>query len=372
MIYLDNAATTPVEKEINDIITYYNCEQFYNPSALYGKASDVRKEIDNVREKISNFVGVGINGKVIFTSGATEANNLAIFGSVLPRNKKFLFGISEHPAVYNCAQELKNKGNQVEFISLSTNGEINYDDLKSKMDSDVCFVSIMMINNETGACNDINKIAHIIKSVNANTILHVDAVQGFCKYPINMLNSKIDLLTISAHKINGPKGIGALIISPKIKIKNINFGGGQENGLRSGTENISGIMALGKICKLIDINKIKILKQSFIDQLESIKKYIKINGDGSPYILSISIPGLRGETLVHMMEQKNIIIGTGSACSSSKISNRTLENMGKTKEDILGSVRISFNKLNTVQEVEYAGKEFATQVLKLKQMYERK
>ena len=372
MIYLDNAATTPVEKNINDIITYYNCEQFYNPSALYGKASEIRKDIDNVREKISNFVGVGSNGRVVFTSGATEANNLAIFGSILPRNKKFLFGISEHPAVYNCAQELKNKGNLVEFVSLSKNGEIDYNDLKAKMDNNVCFVSVMMINNETGACNDIDKIGQIIKSINPSVIFHVDAVQGFCKYPINMLSSKIDLLTISAHKINGPKGIGALIISPKIRIKNINFGGGQEKGMRSGTENISGIMALGKVCELINIDKIKELKICFINQLDPIKNIIQINGEGSPYILNISIPGLRGETLVHMMEQKDIIIGTGSACSSSKIANRTLENMGKTKEEILGSVRISFNKLNTLQEVEYAGKEFAIQVLKLKQVYERK
>lgn len=372
MIYLDNAATTQVEEKVNNIITYYNCVEYYNPSALYGKASDVHKKIDSVRDKLAKFVGLAADGKVIFTSGATEANNLAIFGSVLPRNKRYLFAINEHPAVYNCAQELKSKGNLVDFIMLQNNGEIDYDDLQAKMSQDVCFVSIMMINNETGACNDINRISNIIKEKNPNTVFHVDAVQGFCKYPINMLKSKIDMLTISAHKINGPKGIGALLISPKTRLKNINFGGGQESGLRSGTENISGIMALGEVCDMIDINYIKALKDTFIKQLQPIQNIIKINSNGSPYILSISIRGLRGETLVHMMEQKDIIIGTGSACSSSKISNRTLENMGNTKEDILGSVRISFGKLNTTQEVEYAGHIFVEQVLALKKMYERK
>ena len=378
MIYLDNAATTKMEHECSEIIQKYNEDLYFNPSALYNVSNNLMKKIDEAKKNIIHSLGGDESANLIFTSGATEANNLAIFGSSSQKQKTYLFGVGEHPAVYNTAVALSNKGFDVKFIPLNSMGEIDIQAFKKLMTKDVCFVSVMLVNNETGAINDIKSIRHIIDSVNTNTKLHVDAVQAFCKIPFNIKDYGIDLCTISAHKIHGPKGIGALYIAPNVNIKNITYGGGQEKGLRSGTYNVSNIMAFEKAVSISikDLNKnldyVKTLKQKFLDNLSPINDKIIINGDGSPYILSISIDGIRGETVLHMLEVENIIIGTGSACSSNKVENRVLQNLGRTKSQILGSIRISFSKFNTLQEVDIASKTLVNVIQKLLQMSKRK
>ncbi len=378
MIYLDNAATTALEPACSPVITKYNEEVYFNPSALYNVSNDLNKEIDNARKYIIKCLGGNEAGSLIFTSGATEANNLAIFGSDNQKQKRYLFSVGEHPAVYNTAIALRNNGYDVDFVPLNSKGELDLNEFERMMDSDVCFVSVMMVNNETGAINDIAKIREIIDLKAKSCKLHVDAVQGFCKIPFNVRSLKIDLCTISAHKIHGPKGVGALYVAPNCSVKNITYGGGQEKGIRSGTYNVSGIMGF---CKAVEVayssiktnyDHILALKNRFIESLSPIRQDIIINGEGSPYILSMSIDGIRGETVLHMLESQGVIIGTGSACSSSKVENRVLTNMGRKKSEILGSIRISFGKYNTLEEIDQASKLVVESITKLLEMSKRK
>ena len=369
MIYLDNAATTKMDSLASKILIKYNEEEYYNPSAMYKQGNALHKEIEGAKVRLSKLLGG--NGKIIFTSGATEANNLAIFGSANFKQKKYLFSMGEHPSVYNTAIALKNNGYKVEFIPLNEAGEIDLKAFREMLDSDVCFVSTMYVNNETGAVNNLKEIRNIIDSVNKNIKFHVDAVQGFGKLPLNVSALKIDLCTISAHKIYGPKGIGALYLAPNVNVKGITYGGGQEDGIRPGTYNTSNIMAFASVAEEVVKNAsaqysyVSELKNRFINNLSSIKDKIIINGSGSPYVLSISIKGLRGETLLHMLEQEDIIIGTGSACSSSKVENRVLTAMGRTKDEVLGSIRISFSKNNKIEDINIAAEKLVAAINKL-------
>lgn len=370
MIYLDNAATTKPCDECLDVFMQYNKETYFNASAMYKQGNNLHKEIEQAKSNILKALGA-ISGKIYFTSGATEANNLAIFGSSNFKQKKYLFSIGEHPSVYNTAIALKNSGYSVDFIPLTQTGETDLNALRHMLTKDVCFVSIMLVNNETGAINDIKKIREVINSVDKNIKLHVDGVQGFCKIPINVNSMGIDLFTISGHKIYGPKGIGALFVSGRCNIKAVTYGGGQEEGIRPGTYNAPAIMAFAKAidCAMQNIavqyNYIKDLKNRFIDNLKEINDKIIVNGNGSPYILSLSIDGIRGETVLHMLEAEDIIIGTGSACSSSKVENRVLTAMGRTKSEVLGSIRISFSKENTIEEIDIASKKLVNSINKL-------
>ncbi len=361
MIYLDNGATTKPRKEVVEEYIK-NCEEgFFNPSAVYSSAFNISKKIDEVRSFIISVVsGDEYKDKVIFTSGATEANNLAIFGSATNKTKKFLFSVGEHPSVYNCAQELLTRGYNVQFIPLSRSGEIDYEVLEKLCDKDTCFVSTMFVNNETGAVNDLVRIRQIIDKKNPTCIFHVDAVQGFCKLPLSVKKTKINLLSMSAHKIGGLKGVGALFVSNKTNLKNISFGGGQEKGLRSGTVNAGGIIAMGVAIQLAhgemqnNFEKTQKLKMLILENLdENFKdKYVCASTKTcSPYVLSLMFKDIKGEVLMRKLDTKNVIVGTGSACSASKVGNRVLESMGYTKNQITGAIRISFGFENCENDV---------------------
>lgn len=362
MIYFDNAATTKPIQESLEVFNKINAESYFNPSASYSVSYNLFKEINNARKDIIKFLDGAENDNLIFTSGATESNNLAIFGSCLNKQKKYLFSIGEHPSVYNCACELKNRGYNVEFIPLQKNGQINYEKLEEMCDENVCFVSTMLVSNETGAINDVVKIRKIIDSKAKNVVFHVDAVQGFCKVNLSIKQAKINLCSLSAHKIGGIKGVGALYISNLTKLKNINFGGGQEFNLRSGTVNPAGILSFYTSIKYAienrndNINKVYELKKYLIEKLNEVignnKVHIVSCLENSPYITSIIFKGNRGETIMRYLDSKNIYISTGSACSSSKVGNRILESMGYNKSEILGSVRVSFNPYNTKEEID--------------------
>lgn len=367
MIYFDNAATTKPTKESLDVFNKINAERYFNPSALYSASFSLSNEINNIRQEFIKLLGGADNDKLIFTSGATEANNLAIFGSALNKQKNYLFSVGEHPSVYNCACELKNRGYNVNFIGLSKDGQTNYEELEFLCNKDTCFVSTMLVSNETGAINDISKIREIINKKSPGCILHVDAVQGFGKIKFSVLN-KIDLCSISAHKIGGIKGVGALYISSKTKLKNINYGGNQEFALRSGTVNPASIFSFytsaQQIFSHLDENYKNTyqLKNYLIEELQNINNEIQKTSankiiivsqpNASPYITSIIFNGNRGETIMHYLDGKDIFVGTGSACSSSKVGNRVLENMGYSKNEVMGAIRISFNPNNTKQEID--------------------
>lgn len=356
MIYLDNASTTKVDLEVAKTMEKYLVEEYYNPSAIYYLSSNLKDEIDNAKQSILNNFKIDYNNNLFFTGSATEANNLAIIGSLKSNFKKLLFSMGEHPSVYNTAKSLKEKGYNVVFLKLDKTGKVDLEQYTKEISSgDVSFISIMHVSNETGAINDVNKLATLAKTYNPKCIFHSDGVQAFGKINVNLEN--IDLYTISAHKINGPKGIGALYVKDYKKLKPIILGGGQELNIRSGTENVPAIMGFACVAKSLNIKetleKVTMLKNKLVSNLKDIDGItINTTEKNSPYIISISFDKIRGETLVHKLEEQNIFVSTGSACSSKKLGeNRILENMGIEKQKIIGSIRVSLSKNTTLDEI---------------------
>lgn len=358
MIYLDNAATTKMYEECADIYKEYACNSFYNPSAEYRVSLDIAKKLNQVRELIKQKLGVS-KGNIIFTSGATESNNLAIMGSKRNGKYEYIFSEGSHPSVYNVASELKRQGYIVHFVGLNPDGQINYDQLSSLINVNTRLVSVIHVNNETGAINDLNRISLMIKQKSKNALFHVDGVQAFCKILFKLDDIDVDFYTISAHKIHGPKGVGALYVKNINSLKPIVFGGGQENGYRSGTENVGGIMAMAKAIEIINIkesyDKVEELKNKFLFYLKDVDG-IKIMNGQSPYIISLSFKNVNGETLMRALQDEGVLVGKGSACSSKKAGNRVLESMGISLEEIKTHIRVSFSELNTLEEMESASR----------------
>lgn len=362
MIFLDNASTTKIDKQVNQLIYSINEEQFYNPSALYGKSIEVQQKIEVAKNDISK----ALNCKedcLLFTSGATETNNLIIKG-FLTNNKQaeYIFSMGEHPSVFEVADNLKNLGYKVNFVNLNKDGSVDLEHFKSLLNQNTYFISIMHVNNETGAINDIKSMVYLAKQISKNVIFHSDGVQAVGKIEVNLQDLGVDAYSMSAHKFHGPKGVGILYCKNLSKLKPLFLGGGQQKGLRSGTENVSGIISTALAVKNavenlnLNANKVKsfrnYMKQKLLENIKS--SMINENPNNSPYILSISFKGLKGEVILHMLEEYDILIGTGSACSSKKSDNRILRNMGRDKSYIQGSIRISFSKNNTIEEIEFA------------------
>lgn len=348
---LDNASTTMPYPEVVRAIDIALTDDYLNMGAKYKQARVIAQKTEAIKKGMLNLIGA-TTGDVIITPSATAANNLAFTAFNLSTKKTALVGSGEHSSVHEVAKHLLDAGAKVEFIKLTPAGTIDLDDFKQKMTDGVAFISVMLVSNETGAINPVAEIAKLAKAVNPNCIVHTDAVQALGKIDVNVRTLGVDMLTISAHKICGPKGIGALYARDKNKLKPIIFGGGQENGLVSGTENfayLSGFYTAMKI-KLgrlnSDAQKALEYKVAFINALKNRQIDFKINGqiDGfSPYILNIEIAGVRGEVLLHALAESNILIATGSACSSKKRGNRTLEAMGQTAAEIDSAIRISFS-----------------------------
>lgn len=375
MIYLDNASTTKIYDSVNKKIFELNSKNYFNPSALYEEAINTSKIMEDARRELAENLGTTAD-HIFFTSGATEANNLAIFG--LSTNKKdaeYVFSNGEHPSVYNVANALKSQNKIVKYISLKHDGLINEDELLKELSSKTHMVSLIHVSNETGAINDIETLCKAVHKFNPNIIFHVDGTQAFGKIEVNVEDLDVDCYTISAHKFHGPKGVGALYVKNVEKLKPILFGGGQQKAKRSGTENVSGYVAMAMASSIA----VKNLKNNF-EQISALRDYVKQeisanctgyifneSENNSPYILSVSFKGIRGEVLLHMLEKKGVLIGIGSACSSKKQSNRVLENMGVKKDYVLGSIRLSFSSFNTPNEIKIATKELIDQYKILKQ-----
>lgn len=360
-MFFDNASTTRIDDEIIDELAKLNNDFFYNAGGLYSKGRQSRGYIDNARHSILESLNGSVDDKIIFTGSATEANNLAIKGSLKRNIGKILVSQGEHPSVYNTALDTIANGYNVEFISLDATGKVDYEDFKTKMTKDVGFVSIMHVSNETGAINDIFKFVEYAKKINPNVIFHSDGVQAVGKIKVDLDDLGVDLYTMSAHKIHGFKGVGALYVKKNIRLKPIIHGGEQEFGIRSGTENLIGIFSIENsikraiINRLENYNKVAKLKEKFIEMIQSSGINYKLNSydDNSPYIISISFIGCRAETILNMLDDEGVYVGNGSACSSKNSGNRILEAMKLTKQEIEGNLRISFSKYNTLEEVEF-------------------
>ena len=354
--YLDNAATTKPFEELQQLYTFTSTN-FYNASALYNNAVNVRVKVEAARANLCKLLG-GTHGNIIFTGSATEANNLAL-GSINYRDKKLIVFVGEHPSVYNKAMQLKQQGTNLIVAGCDNNGKF-----VMPPDADIlqaAAISVMHVSNETGVINNIKAICGYAKKINPKIIVHVDGVQAFGKINVDVLDLGVDMYTISAHKIHGPKGIAALWVKNGVNIKPMLIGGGQESGLRSGTENVFGVLALEaaakKVCNSLEVNfaKVQEIKTQFLTELSKQKIDYKVNGEQcSPYILNLTINGVRGEVLLHLLEAENILISTGSACSSKKPDNRTLKAMGLTDTQIKQTVRISFNAYNNVDIISVA------------------
>ncbi len=355
MIYLDNAATTKPLSSAIQKASVFNEENYFNPSALYRGGLNVSKEIKEAKEKILSFLG-GFEHEVFFTSCGTESDNTAVFTST--KRGIAVTDKGEHSAIYKSFLELKNRGREIEFIDLNKDGSVKTEELFDfiSKNKDVSFVSIVHVNNETGAINDINYIAKKIKEINKNIIFHSDGVQAYGKIPYK-LSKDIDLYSVSAHKIGALKGTGAFIKKKNFNFEPFMFGGGQENGYRSGTENVFGI----KVFQYASEERYKNLSL-FYDKVNSFNKIIKdkldknlftiISSDNaSPYILTISAIGVRGEVIMHALEEKGIIIGNGSACSSKNRYSRVIGACGYDNNVLDGVIRISFSPYNTQEEI---------------------
>ena len=359
MIYFDNAATTCPDGECLKRAENYLYEQYFNPSALYAEGYKVQKGLTEARKNILSCVADTEKFDLIFTSCGSEADNQAIFGG--GRRGNIVTTSGEHSAVFSCMNELKQRGIEVRFANLNADGSVNASHLLSLIDDKTSLVSVIHVSNETGAINDILKIAAAVKAKNAHTLFHSDGVQAFGKIPFK-LSKDIDMYTISAHKIGGIKGCGALIKRKNLIIKPLIFGGGQEQNLRSGTENVFGIKAF----EYAAVKKYAIIKENFT-KTEKLKNllwekldkslFTKISGeDCSPYILTVGADGLRGETILHEANDNGLIIGTGSACASNekKRYSRTILACGVSESLADGILRLSFSAENSEQEAEQA------------------
>ena len=359
MIYLDNAATTPVNPQVAQVIYESMQNSFANPSSLYSAGATSEIEMNKARTFIAGCIGAKAS-ELYFTSCASESNNIAIYGLALARKnwgKKVITTGYEHPAVRQPFENLAEMGFETVFIDPDKNGIVDENAILEAVDSKTCLVSLIHVNNETGAKLDIEKLTAKIKDKNPRCAIHIDAVQSFMKFPLDVKKLKIESLSFSAHKINGPKGIGGLYLRQGTNIKPVFVGGGQESGLRAGTENIHYIQGLAKACELLKPNLIRNLQHYAklrTQLLEGLKEFdnVVINSpeNAAPYTVNFSFVGYRSETLLHFLDSKGVCVSSGSACSKGSASH-TLTVMKLPHERIDSSVRVSFGVQNTEDDV---------------------
>lgn len=358
MIFLDNASTTKLDLDALKIIEHYSLVDFYNPSAPYYKAREMNLRLKQARDDILKVLNGSAGSTFVFTGSATESNNTVLLGQLNKRYKKVLISKGEHNSVSNTISEIEKKGFIVDLINLNGKGQVDVEDFKRKMDKDVGLVSIIHVSNETGAINDIKSLVEIAKEINPNCIFHSDGVQAFGKIKTDMDDLGVDFYTISGHKVHAPKGIAGLYV--KKTMKPFIYGGGQQEGMHSGTENVPSSIAFAEVCKKFNIeensNYVCSLKAELVRILKQNSNIIVNDFDNSsPYVVSIIFKYLNGETIVNALEKFDIFVGVGSACSSKKAGNSTLEAIGFGKDIVKGSVRISFDKSNTKEEIQIAG-----------------
>ena len=361
-VYLDNSATTRAYECVRDIVGKVMCEDYGNPSSMHKKGVDAEAYVRETKETLAKILKVQ-EKELYFTSGGTESDNLALIGGARANHragKHLITSSIEHPAILNTMRYLEEEeGYRVTYLPVDEYGRIRLDALKEALCDETILVSVMYVNNEVGSVQPIAEASAIVKAYNKNILFHVDAVQGFGKYKIYPKKMGIDMLSVSGHKIHGPKGIGFIYINEKAKVKPIIFGGEQQKNMRSGTENVPGIAGLGKAAELIyenheeKIAHIREIKDHFIKRVMEEIPDVKDNSGDAPHVASISFLGVRSEVLLHALEEREIYVSAGSACSSNKPEvSGTLKGIGLTKEYYESTLRFSFSIFNTVEEAD--------------------
>ncbi len=364
--YLDNSATTQCSQAAADLMMRLLREDYGNPSSLHNRGMEAENYVKEARKRIAQTLKVN-EKEIYFTSGGSESNNLAIVGSALANKRSGMHVITtmiEHPSVANPFAYLEELGFAVTYLPVDAYGCISLEDLQEAMCSDTILVSMMHVNNEIGAVEPIEEAARVIKQKNPNCLFHVDAIQSYGKFRIYPKRMGIDLLSVSGHKIHGPKGSGFLFVRDKVKLHPLILGGGQERGMRSGTENVPAIAGLGQaameIYQNFESNQTRMyrLRDYFIQEVEQIDG-VSVNGHkdhrSAPHIVSVSVSGVRSEVLLHALEDKQIYVSAGSACSSNKPAvSRTLQSIGLKRELLESTVRFSFSVHTTKEEIDYA------------------
>lgn len=364
-VYLDNSATTPAYPEVAKLVAEIMYTDFGNPSSMHMKGVDAEKRIKDAKDIIAKSLKCDAKD-ILFTSGGTESDNMALIGVAEAnsrRGKHIITTMIEHHAILETTEHLKDMGYEVTYLPVDEKGVIRLSDLEAAIRPDTILVSIMHTNNEIGSVMPIAEAGELIKRINPNIIFHTDAVQGYGKAKIYPKKSHIDLLSVSAHKIHGPKGVGFLYIGDKVKINPIIFGGGQQKGMRSGTENVPGIAGMALAANMCyktldaDMDRLYTLKEFFISEATKIEG-ITVNGpqgrESAPHIISLSISGVRAEVMLHALEDRGIYVSSGSACATNRPAlSSTLQAIGLDKNLLDSTLRFSMSVHTTKEELEY-------------------
>ena len=364
--YFDNSATTKVFDCVRDIVVKTMTEDYGNPSARHKKGMEAEQYVRQAASQIAKTLRVQ-EKEILFTSGGTESNNMALIGAAMANRRAGNHLITtriEHASVYNPMAFLEQQGFEVTYLKVDGEGHISLKELEESIRPDTILVSVMHVNNEVGAVEPVAEIGALIHRVNPEILFHVDAIQSYGKYEIRPKREHIDLLSVSGHKIHGPKGVGFLYIDQRVKIHPLLYGGGQQRDLRSGTENVPGIAGLGAAAEEIyrdhagKVEHLVKLKNHMITRMGEIPEATvnsRMDLESAPQIVSVSFAGVRSEVLLHALEEKGVYVSSGSACSSNHPAiSGTLKAVGVKKELLDSTLRFSFGMFNTLEEVDYA------------------
>ena len=380
-VYLDNSSTTRAYRACAEAVADVMYNSYGNPSSMHRKGIEAEKLVKTAREQIAATIKAA-PGEIYFTSGGTESDNLAILGVCrASRGRHILSTTIEHPAVLNTIKHLEGKGYVVELIPVLKDGTVDVEKLSRMIRKDTALVTVMYVNNEIGTIEPVEKISRIIKSKNPQTVFHIDAVQAYGKIPFTAASTGADLISVSGHKIHGPKGIGALYVKNKTKLAPMIFGGGQQNNLRPGTENVPGIVGLGLAAEMCheklekNIEKMTHLRDRLKRGIETEIDDIVVNTKAentAPHILNISFADVKSEVLLHSLETDGIYVSSGSACSSHKNGpSYVLTSIGVDKKMIDGSIRFSLSEFNTEEEIDYTVTKLSENVAKIRKLLKR-
>ncbi len=364
-VYLDNSATTRAYECVGELVKKVMCEDYGNPSSMHAKGVAAEQYIKEAKETFAKLLKVK-EKEIFFTSGGTESDNLALRGAAWANQragKHLITSAIEHPAIINTMRHLEEEGFRVTYLPVDRYGRVRLDALKEALCEETILVSIMYVNNEVGSVQPLQEAAGIVKAYNKNILFHVDAVQGFGKYRIYPKKLKVDLCSISGHKIHGPKGSGILYIGEDVKIRPIVFGGEQQKNVRSGTENVPGIAGISLAARTIyqdldvKVAQMRRLKQRFIkgvSQIEDTTIHGLYDETSAPHIISVGFAGIRSEVLLHALEEKGIYVSSGSACASNhpQVSG-VLKGIGARQEFLDATLRFSMSEFTTPQEIDY-------------------
>lgn len=365
-VYLDNSATTRCYPEVGELVYKVMCRDYGNPSSMHRKGVEAEHYVKESKEILSRLLKVNAK-EIFFTSGGTESDNLALIGTaraVRRSGNHLITSAIEHPAILNTMRHLEEEeGFRVTYLPVDANGQIKLEALREALCKDTVLVSVMYVNNEVGAVQPIGQAARLVKGYNPRILFHSDAVQGFGKYRIYPKRLGVDLLSVSGHKIHGPKGIGFLYINEKAKITPIVYGGGQQKDIRSGTENVPGIAGIGLASKMIyqdldmKVALMRELKEHFLEGVSRIEN-TTIHGltdeNSAPHIISVGFAGIRSEVLLHALEEKGIYVSSGSACASNHPAvSGVLKGIGAAREYLDATLRFSMSEFTTKEEIDY-------------------